>query len=114
VSVAPWQVHINALKADDPEVRDHAERLYNRLTVANIEVLYDDRNASPGVQFADADLLGIPVRLIVSQRNLKAGQVEYKRRPTGETGVVPLEDTVGSVMNWIGQELETLNADVAM
>jgi prolyl-tRNA synthetase len=113
-SVAPWQVQINALKLDNPQVRECAERLYQRLAVANIEVLYDDRNASPGVQFADADLLGIPVRLIVSQRNLGAGQIEYKRRTTGDSGVVPLDDAVGSVINWIGQELEMLNADVEM
>jgi len=114
MSVAPWQVHINALKLDNPDVREHAEHLYQRLAAANIEVLYDDRNASPGVQFADADLLGIPIRLIVSQRNVAAGQIEYKRRTTGETGVVPLEDTVGSVINWIGQELESLNADMGI
>ncbi|HUW60252.1 MAG TPA: proline--tRNA ligase [Candidatus Bathyarchaeia archaeon] len=114
MSVAPWQVHINALKLDNPDVRDHAERLYQQLAAANVDVLYDDRNASPGVQFADADLLGIPIRLIVSPRNVAAGQIEYKRRSTGETGLVPLEGTVGSVINWIGQELESLNADMGI
>jgi prolyl-tRNA synthetase len=70
-----------------------------------VEVVYDDRDATPGVQFADADLLGVPVRLIVSERNLSTGVVEYKRRDTGETGTVPLEDALPAVRRWIADAL---------
>lgn len=111
ISVAPWQVHINALKHDKTEVRDQAERLYQDLTARNIEVLYDDRNASPGVQFADADLLGVPIRIIVSPRNMAAGQFEYKRRTSGETGAIPVQDGAQTVIDWLGEELQSLYAD---
>lgn len=92
LAVAPWHVHINALKLNAPGVKDTAEKLYADLSAAGIEVLYDDRDERPGVQFADADLIGIPIRLIVSERNLKEGQIEWKRRDTGESGTVSLEN----------------------
>jgi prolyl-tRNA synthetase len=112
ITAAPWQAHICAIKLDNPQVRAHAERLYQQLIVANIEVLYDDRNASPGVQFADADLLGVPIRIIVSPRNVTAGQFEFNRRNIGETGVVPMETGVENVIMWIGEETEALNPDM--
>jgi len=105
MSVAPWQVHLNALKRSKPVVSECAERLYGQLQSAGVEVVYDDRDATPGVQFADADLLGVPVRLIVSERNLSTGVVEYKRRDTGETGTVPLEDALPAVRRWIADAL---------
>lgn len=90
IAVAPWQVQLNALKLSVPGVKDTAEKLYANLSAEGIEVLYDDRDERPGVQFADADLLGIPIRLIVSERNLKEGNIEWKRRDTGESGSIPL------------------------
>lgn len=101
LAVAPWQVHLNALKLNAPGVKDTAEKLYADLTAAGIEVLYDDRDERPGVQFADADLLGIPIRLIVSERNLKEGQIEWKRRDTGENGSV----TLGNVITFISERV---------
>ena len=61
-----------------PRVRDVAERLYAELTAAGIEVLYDDRDARPGLKFADAELLGIPHRVVVGERGLDAGELEYR------------------------------------
>ena len=101
MSIAPWQVHLNALKRGVPAVRDFAEDLYGRLQSAGVEVLYDDRDATPGVQFADADLLGVPIRLIVSERNLSAGVVEYKRRDSGEAGKLPPDEVLRTVQTWI-------------
>lgn len=94
MAVAPWQVHLNALKLNTPGVKEVAEKLYADLTAKGIEVLFDDRDERPGVQFADADLLGIPVRLIVSERNLKEGNIEWKRRDAGESGVVSIDTAV--------------------
>jgi prolyl-tRNA synthetase len=107
MSVAPWQVHLNALKRSKPAVSECAERLYEQLQSAGVEVVYDDRDATPGVQFADADLLGVPIRLIVSERNLSTGVVEYKRRDTGETGTVPPEDALPAVRQWIADALRS-------
>jgi prolyl-tRNA synthetase len=61
-------------------VREVSDRLYQELTAAGIEVLYDDRDARPGVKFADAELLGIPHRLVVAERGLEAGRLEYRHR----------------------------------
>lgn len=101
MSIAPWQAHLHALKANDPELRGAADRLYAAFEAAGIETLYDDRNLSPGVQFADADLIGAPIRLIVSGRHLANGQVEYKRRDTGETGTLGLDSAVDVVRQWV-------------
>ncbi|MBR1920072.1 MAG: proline--tRNA ligase [Spirochaetales bacterium] len=81
ISVAPYQVHLISL------VKDTAigEQIYEELTKAGLEVLYDDRKESAGVKFADADIIGIPVRLTIGNRSLKEGKVEVKIRATGET-----------------------------
>ncbi|HOZ48509.1 MAG TPA: proline--tRNA ligase [Candidatus Hydrogenedentes bacterium] len=103
MSVAPWQVHINALNATAGDVKEVAETLYADLKAAGIEVVYDDRNERPGVQFADADLLGVPIRLVVSERNLKNGALEYKRRDTGDQGTIPVAEAVETARRWIAE-----------
>ena len=77
--IAPYHVHICALSLDRPGVAEAADQLYDSLQAAGLEVLYDDRDESPGVKFNDADLLGIPVRLTVSPRNLKQDAVGNHR-----------------------------------
>ena len=67
-----------------PEVAEAADALYDRLVAAGVEVLYDDRDVSPGVKFADADLLGVPVRLVVGAKGVARGVVEWRSRATGE------------------------------
>ncbi len=80
-SVAPFDIHLVSLaKQADDEVGRQAEELYRQLQHAGLEVLYDDRKESPGVKFADADLIGIPRRVTISQRSLKNGGVEVKLR----------------------------------
>lgn len=80
MSIAPWQVHICAIRADNEEVRACADSLYSQLQAAGVEVLCDDRNVSAGVMFSDADLLGVPLRITVSPRNLKEGCCEVTSR----------------------------------
>ncbi|MEX2230312.1 MAG: proline--tRNA ligase [Dehalococcoidia bacterium] len=83
-SIAPYAVHLVGLGLDrDDDVRADADRLYDELTGAGLEVLFDDRAESPGVKFNDADLLGMPIRLTVSSRNHKAGVVELQLRDGG-------------------------------
>ena len=96
--IAPYHASLVALGADrSPEVAEEAERLYNELVAAGIETLYDDRDESPGVKFNDADLLGMPVRLTVSPRNLKQDAVELKRRSGGEPELAPRGEVVARV-----------------
>jgi prolyl-tRNA synthetase len=92
-SVAPFDVHLISLgKGTDSEAGQQAEALYEELQEASIEVLFDDRRESPGVKFADADLIGIPLRVTVSARSLKEGGVEVKRRSDTEKKIIPLDD----------------------
>jgi prolyl-tRNA synthetase len=98
--VAPYQVHLVALGAGrSPEVAAAADQLFDRLTGGGIEVLYDDRDVSPGVKFTDADLLGLPVRLVVGAKGLARGVVEWRSRITGEERELavdaPVEELVG-------------------
>jgi prolyl-tRNA synthetase len=81
VTVAPYHVHLVALGGKDgSEVQVAADQLYQELWDAGVEVLFDDRDESPGVKFNDADLIGLPIRLTVSARALKEGSVEFKAR----------------------------------
>jgi len=90
--VAPYHVHVLALPVNDDEVRTKAEALVADLEARGIEVLYDDRDESAGVKFADADLLGIPLRVTVSKRNLKENAAELKPRSASDAEMVPLAD----------------------
>ncbi|MBK1735057.1 proline--tRNA ligase [Halorhodospira abdelmalekii] len=78
--LAPFQVALVAIKAEQPEVHEAAEDLYAELMASGIDVFYDDRDLRPGVKFADMELIGIPHRLVVSPRGLQEGLVEYKGR----------------------------------
>ncbi|TET40031.1 MAG: proline--tRNA ligase [Dehalococcoidia bacterium] len=89
--IAPYQVHLCPLSMDNPEVASAAERLYLDLEQEGLEVLFDDRIESPGVKLNDADLLGMPLRLILSPRTIKSQSVELKRRGEKEAEIIPLE-----------------------
>ena len=94
---APFDVHLNALNLADEGVRAAAEDLYRKLSDAGLEVLFDDRDEKPGSQFADADLIGIPLRLIVAPRGLAAGQIEFKYRDKSRGGEnIPYSGSSGS------------------
>ncbi len=99
VTVAPYQVHLLALRGGEVT----AVSLHTQLQEAGVEVLFDDRDERPGVKFNDADLIGLPLRLTVSQRSLAAGGVEVKARTGGETAVVPLSDLLAFVTNWLAE-----------
>lgn len=95
-AIAPFDVHLLRL-GSDPNVIAAADTLYTDLRAAGIDVLYDDREDAAGVKFNDADLLGLPVRLVISARGLKAGQVEVKRRNAEEKMQVPLGEIVSQL-----------------
>jgi prolyl-tRNA synthetase len=96
--IAPFQVVLVPMGMQKSErVREVADRLYAELTAAGIEVLYDDRDARPGVKFADAELLGIPHRLVVGERGLEAGKLEYRGRRDTESQEFPLGDAINFI-----------------
>ena len=100
-SIAPWQVHLCAVRADNEEVRKFADDLYEKLQEMGIEVIYDDRTVSAGVMFSDADLLGIPLRVIVSPRNMKQGVVEVASRDKTLQTQVKMEEAAEQVKKYL-------------
>ena len=95
-SIAPFHAHLVSVNAKDPEVQERvlaaAASVYDQLKTAGLEVLWDDRAASTGEKLADADLVGVPLRLVVSERSLKEDGVEWKLRNSSEAAMVKLSD----------------------
>ncbi len=89
-NIAPYHVYLASIG----DIEDEADKLLAELEEAGVEVLYDDRKERPGEKFADADLMGIPYRIVISQRTLEAQQVELKNRASGEIQMVPLKEIV--------------------
>ncbi len=94
ITVAPYPVHLLTLGPADSEATAVAERLYVEIQAAGIDVLFDDRDRSPGVKFNDADLIGIPLRLTVAARGLQQQSVELKRRDRQDRELIPLANVV--------------------
>jgi prolyl-tRNA synthetase len=114
ITVAPYQLQLVALagkQTTENAVEAAADLLYQQLQKAGVEVLYDDRDEAPGVKFKDADLIGLPLRLTVSERSLKNGGVELKRRTANskEFEVVSVEEAVSRVQ----AAISTLQAEIA-
>jgi prolyl-tRNA synthetase len=106
VSVAPYHIHLILLEGkDDNQPGEVAERLYAEMKALGVEVLFDDRDESPGVKFNDADLIGLPLRITVSERSLQKGGVEFKRRDGEAKTIVPVGDAIQQANNVI-QEME--------
>jgi prolyl-tRNA synthetase len=96
--IAPFQVVLVSVGAQrSARVREIADRLYAELLAVGIEVLYDDRDARPGVKFADAELLGIPHRVVVGERGVEAGKLEYRNRRETASEEFPLDDALSFI-----------------
>lgn len=101
--IAPFQIALLPMNMQKSElVRETAERLYTEMTEAGYEVLFDDRGERPGVMFADMELIGIPHRLVIGERALKEGCVEYKGRRDAESTNLPLQDLLQTLQQRIG------------
>ena len=105
MSIAPWHVEVCCLRADDDECRGVADDLYQKMLGDKMEVIYDDRNIRPGAMFSDADLLGVPIRVIVSPRNLKEGVCEVVTRDKTVNMKVELDKVIDTVKAMIAERL---------
>lgn len=112
ISIAPWQVHLCCMRADQETCRLAADKLYSALSAAGIEVIYDDRDVSAGTMFADADLLGVPVRVIVGPKNLKNNQVELVSRDKRISRLVDMEAAIPEIQSVIQELFAEINANV--
>jgi prolyl-tRNA synthetase len=93
-SIAPFEVVLTAANMDDAALRGAAEKLYEELRAASLDVLFDDRNERPGVKFKDADLIGVPYRVTLGKRKFQQGLAEIFERSTKQIRDVKLEDVV--------------------
>ncbi|NKC12343.1 MAG: proline--tRNA ligase [Gammaproteobacteria bacterium] len=110
-AIAPYQVVLLPMNlAKSTRVREAAQALYSELSDAGIEVLFDDRPVRPGVMFAEAELIGIPHRLVLGERGLDRNEIEYKRRRDGAEEKVPLDQVVKWLRSLINTELLRVNA----
>ena len=91
---------MNAKKSH--RVREAAESLYEELQAAGVEVLLDDRNVRPGVMFNDMELIGIPHRVVIGERGLDEGKLEYRKRTDTENGEIPLEGAAEAILQLLG------------
>lgn len=108
ISVSPYQVHLISLLKDS----SIGEKIYEDLTKAGIEVLFDDRKETAGVKFADADLIGLPIRLTLGNRSYKEGKVEVKLRASGEETSYLIEDLADEIKKEIAKEQAKIDANI--
>ena len=102
MAVAPWEIHICSLNNKKDEVKTASTEIYNKLKM-RYDVILDDRNTAPGVQFADADLLGVPVRVVVGERNLKNNEVELVTRDKSIKKTVKIDNLYEEINCLIGR-----------
>ncbi|GHO52422.1 proline--tRNA ligase [Ktedonobacter robiniae] len=105
LAVAPYAVSLVGIDLEKEEIGRAAERLYADLCAAGVEVLFDDRRESAGIKFNDADLLGLPLRAVVSKRSLKQGGVELKARTSQASQIVPLSEALNEIQQVLMKRL---------
>ena len=103
ITIAPYEVHICALRADDEEVKSLADSIYEKLKADKVDVIYDDRNIRPGAMFSDADLIAAPVRVVVSPKNLKEDVVEISTRDKTVQMRIPKDNAVKEIKALIAE-----------
>ncbi|ACH39894.1 prolyl-tRNA synthetase [Citrifermentans bemidjiense Bem] len=106
IPIAPFQCIISSLSAKEDEVKAASESIYQELLEAGIEVLLDDRDERPGFKFKDADLIGIPLRIVVGAKALAEGKVELKERRSGEVEVLPIAEAIAKVKAAVKEALQ--------
>ncbi|MBL9090344.1 MAG: proline--tRNA ligase, partial [Planctomycetaceae bacterium] len=104
MSIAPYEVIVSSVNAADAEVAAASDKLYGELQALGIDVLYDDRDQRPGVKFKDADLIGVPLRVVVGGRGLKDGNLELKWRTKEAAEMIPLAGAAEAVAKLVAAE----------
>ena len=103
--IAPYQVYLCPLYREGTKVSETTEKINDELEAAGVEVLFDDRQESPGIKFNDADLLGIPLRITISPRTLDKNSVEVKWRAEKEAKILPIEGIVAVVKQMVAKKV---------
>lgn len=109
ITIAPWQVHLCCLRVDDVGTKEYADKLYEELLNEQVEVIYDDRDIRAGAMFSDADLLGVPIRVIVSPRNLQENCVELVTRDKTISRKIEKTQAISAIKELIHSMILDLN-----
>ena len=112
ITIAPWQVHLCCMRADNELCKEASDSLYEELQRAGIEVIYDDRSVQAGVMFADADLLGVPVRVTVGPKNIANAQIEISTRDKSVKKLVNIADGLSEIQSIITDLYNEINSKV--
>ena len=102
MAIAPYKVFLLALNIQDENVKKEAEKIYSQLIEDGVEVIFDDRDISPGVKFKDADLIGIPIQVVIGKKGIEKSVAEIKIRNTGERKEVPLNELFTKIQELLG------------
>ncbi len=112
MTIAPWEIHLCCVRADDKDCKEFADKLYSDLTKKGYEVIYDDRDVRPGAMFSDADLIGVPVRVVVSPRNMKNNCIEVSLRDKSENKSIPLDEALSGIEEVVKGCYDKINQNV--
>ncbi|MDR0696593.1 MAG: proline--tRNA ligase [Christensenellaceae bacterium] len=99
ISIAPWDVYLCPLRYDNEDVKDLTHQIYDEFVKAGIETILDDRSVSPGVKFTDSELMGIPIRVVLSPKLLATDSVEIKLRNHAQSEIIPRKDIIQTILN---------------
>ena len=110
MTIAPWQVHFCPIRLDNENVSAVADEIYKSMTDAGIEVLFDDRNVSAGIKLTDSELMGVPIRVVISPKTMANGQAEVTIRESGEQLFINLPDLVSELKMMIKDEIDEIES----
>ena len=112
ITIAPWEIHLCCMRRDDAKCKETADRIYNTLQAEGYEVIYDDRDVSAGFMFADADLLGVPVRITVGPKNLANNMVELTTRDKSVNELVERDKVIEKAKELVKSLYEDISKEV--
>lgn len=108
MTIAPWQIHFCPLRLDDENVSTVAYELYKKLTDAGFEVLFDDRNVSAGIKLTDSELMGMPIRVVISPKTMANAEAEVTIRESGEKIFVPIAELIPELKEMVQEQLDEI------
>ena len=108
LAIAPYHIHVAGLNRKKEGVAAKADELFEKLSAAGLEVIYDDRNVKPGFAFNDADLIGVPYRAIVSPKTLEQGKVEFKSRDGNIKELIDVDSAADYLIDFVKGKLAEL------
>lgn len=112
MTIAPWQIHFCPIRMDDENVSAVADELYKKMNENGIEVLFDDRNVSAGIKLTDSELMGMPIRVVISPKTMANSEAEVTIRETGEKIFIPIKELIPELKAMIEDEINEIEKNI--